>query len=645
MVTRTPPNWVQSSPRLGAAVIGVGLFLVARAGGGYGLELRASLTVALCWALVVALVFGIWPRSRVPWSAICAGLCLAGLGVLALVSSEWSGDAGRSFSEAVLGTLYAALFAVVVLSSRRRGGEAWLGGLVVGGLMVAAVALASRFAPALFPDDDLIRFVPDSQARLSYPVGYWNGLGALLAATLTALAASASFAGSLQRRALLTAPIPGLAGAIYLTASTGAAAAVACGLVVLLISSPARRRTAAALLAAGLPSAGLIGLLSTQEAVVEGLGQAAMGRQGVVAIAATAVAAGAAAAIRILLDLPLERAPARAWRTAAVVLACGLLAGVALADPPERLREFTHPPTLEGTASQRGEQARDIASAAGNGRYQFWRAATSAFAHVPLLGLGAGGYEAWWAREGSVALTIRNAHSLYLETLAELGLAGGLLLGGFFLAPLLAFRGRFRRTPPDPVAATAFAVLGGGALSAGIEWTWELPAIFFPVIVAAGLLTGRAAGASPRLQSSELLLGVGLLALVLAWGGIVAGTIALAGQSRLASSRDSARAGDLAAAAAAARGARSFEPWAAAPRLQLALVEERAGRLGPAGREIRAAIDRAPGDWRLWLVRARVSTSAADLTDARMALRKVRRLNPRADILAPDVAGAPPEGP
>lgn len=631
-----PATTVEFSQRLGTAVIGAGLLLLALAGGGYGLELQAALTIVLCWTLVVGLVAGIWPRSPIPGIAVWAGLSLAGLGVLALVSSAWSGDAGRSFSEAVLAALYAALFAVVAASSGRGAGQAWVGGLVVGGLAVAAVALASRFAPAFFPEDDLIRFVPDSRARLSYPIGYWNGLGALLAATLTALAASASFATTPLRRALLTAPLPALVGALYLTASTGAAVAVACGLVVLLVISPARRHTAAVLLAAGLPSAGLIGLLSAQDAVVEGLGQGGSGRQGVVALVATVFAAGAAAAGRTLLEPLFERVPVHARSTIALLLACGLLVGLVLADPPARVREFTDPSSLTGTAEQRGDQARDIANAAGNGRYQFWRAAMSAIGNAPVLGLGAGGYEAWWAREGSVALPVRNAHSLYLEVLAELGVAGGLLLGAFLLAPVLAYWRRFRRARAGPVAATAFAVLACGLLSAGIEWTWELPAVFFPVVVAAALLTGPAsAGSARRVASSELRLGAGVLALLLAWGGIVIGTIALAGQSRLGSSRDAARAGNLAEAAAAARDARSFQPWAASPRLQLALVEERAGRLGSAGAEIRAAIERAPDDWRLWLVRARVSTAAGDIPDARAALRQARFLNPRMGILGP----------
>ena len=71
-----------------------------------------------------------------------------------------------------------------------------------------------------------------------------------------------------------------------------------------------------------------------------------------------------------------------------------------------------------------------LLSANGSGRWQFWESAVDAFQATPLLGHGAGSYEAWWAEHGSLAVFVRDAHSLYLETLAELGVLGFLLLVG-----------------------------------------------------------------------------------------------------------------------------------------------------------------------------------------------------------------------
>ena len=70
------------------------------------------------------------------------------------------------------------------------------------------------------------------------------------------------------------------------------------------------------------------------------------------------------------------------------------------------------------------------------------------------------------------------------------------------------------------------------------------------------------------------------------------------------------------------------------PRLQLALVEELAGDLRAANRDLAEAIERAPDNWQLWFVRARLEVKSGDVRDARHALERARRLNPRAPFLA-----------
>ena len=57
----------------------------------------------------------------------------------------------------------------------------------------------------------------------------------------------------------------------------------------------------------------------------------------------------------------------------------------------------------------------------GNGRGDWWRVAATMVADEPLLGTGAGSFEAHWFRERPLAFHARDAHNLYLETLAELG--------------------------------------------------------------------------------------------------------------------------------------------------------------------------------------------------------------------------------
>ena len=135
--------------------------------------------------------------------------------------------------------------------------------------------------------------------------------------------------------------------------------------------------------------------------------------------------------------------------------------------------------------------AAHLTSGNGSGRYQFWSTALDAFKADPVDGIGAGGYEAYWDQHGTLTIPVRDAHSLFFETMAELGVVGLLLarlprgLGGLGLA-------RGPTSSAGRALGAALAVLDAGLVSAGIDWTWELPACFGLVVLAAALLTGPA---------------------------------------------------------------------------------------------------------------------------------------------------------
>jgi Tfp pilus assembly protein PilF len=80
----------------------------------------------------------------------------------------------------------------------------------------------------------------------------------------------------------------------------------------------------------------------------------------------------------------------------------------------------------------------------------------------------------------------------------------------------------------------------------------------------------------------------------------------LLAQARIQSSQSATANGDLVDAFADAVDARDLKPWAATPYLQMALVAEQQRELVTASQAIAEAIDRAPDDWRLWLVRSRI---------------------------------------
>jgi O-antigen ligase len=120
---------------------------------------------------------------------------------------------------------------------------------------------------------------------------------------------------------------------------------------------------------------------------------------------------------------------------------------------------------------------------------------------APALGQGAGRYaRSLIEPTGDLSLPA-NAHSLYLETLAELGLVGLALLAAFLALALARARAR-----AAPVAA---AVVAAWAIQAAVDWDWQLPAATLPAVLAAGTLmrTGRPLSPVP-VAAAALALGV-----------------------------------------------------------------------------------------------------------------------------------------
>ena len=131
----------------------------------------------------------------------------------------------------------------------------------------------------------------------------------------------------------------------------------------------------------------------------------------------------------------------------------------------------------------------------GTHRYAYWRVAAKTFAHHPLRGTGAASFRVEWLRERPFAEPVRDAHSLYLETAAELGLVGLLILGSMLSGVVLAAR---RAWLSDPALATgAVAGLTVFAVHAGVDWDWEMPALTLTALLLAGLVLAASPAPSP----------------------------------------------------------------------------------------------------------------------------------------------------
>jgi tetratricopeptide (TPR) repeat protein len=289
-----------------------------------------------------------------------------------------------------------------------------------------------------------------------------------------------------------------------------------------------------------------------------------------------------------------------------------------------------------------------LESGSGSGRYQFWSAALDAFVHEPITGIGAGANEAWWNEHGSIARVLRDAHSLFFEMLGELGVIGLLLIASFLgLAVMYGWRRRAGGSPSG-VTEVALALIAAGTFSAAIDWTWELPAAFGPVVLAAALLTGPATlrragiaspaggpdGTDPAATAPGRSFGWGVATLLAGWVAVWTAGVLFLAEVNLDDSRSALDRGDLAGAAQDASDASTLQPWAAEPRLELALIEERAGNFPAAREAIGEAIDRASDDWSLWYVAARIERKAGDDEAAAEAYSRAQSLNPRASVFA-----------
>ena len=261
----------------------------------------------------------------------------------------------------------------------------------------------------------------------------------------------------------------------------------------------------------------------------------------------------------------------------------------------------------------------------------------------PLEGRGAGSYESWWAEHGSFAYFLRDAHSLYLETLGEFGILGFLTLAGALVTGLVAGICRLRASADGERAARRLAARelrrlprrGRDRLGLGADR--GLGRRHAPARPAHRAGDGRRGtrtddrreplpGPAARASASSRSSGCGRSS--------CAQAIPLLADVKLSASETAVRNGDGPEALGHAEDARRLEPWAASPYLQLALVREAMDDLPGALVEIRKATDRDPLDWRLWLARARIETNSGEIAEARRSLARAAELNPRSPLFA-----------
>jgi hypothetical protein len=475
-------------------VLLAGATVLAFFAGGYFDEPRAW-AGAIAWLLVVVALLadprGV-PRARAGWLGIggAGWLAIGGLALLAawtLLSTTWAPIAGNAYHAGQLVFLYVGVLLAAVMLLRGRAAQlAVEPALAAGTLIVIGYGISERLLPGL------LHFArsASAQGRLEQPLTYWNAMGELAA---LGFVLSARIAGDRDRPRWLRAAAAGAAAplglGLYLSFSRGALFACAAGLVALIVAVPRREQLegiGVTIAAGALASAsaapfkavtGLHGALGTRE------------RQGAIVLALLVVVMLLAAGLQWHLarrprsaTLPLP--PRAGWIATALVcagLALAILAG-----------------SKEGAGRPLSGGAPRLVTLQSN-RYDYWKVALRAFANEPLHGVGAGGWSVWWLRYRRIDDFARDAHSLPLQTLAELGVIGFVLLGAFFAGVALAARDAHRAAPG--LAAGPIAGVVAYAAHAPLDWDWQMPAVTIVALVLAGALIALTA---PRRSAAPL---------------------------------------------------------------------------------------------------------------------------------------------
>jgi hypothetical protein len=603
-------------------------FLTFRAGGFFP-DITAIAVLVLTVAMLLRITVAADPFAGWSRAGAVAALAAVAFASWTLVSGAWSDASGRALVEFDRALLYVLALAFYATVPRDRGSLTVLLRWVLLAFTAAALAgLATRLAPDVFPiSGDYLA------ERLSFPLTYWNATG--IAAALGVVLAIHHGSGSQEPRLVrigATAALPALVAAVYFTFSRGAIVAGALGVVAYVVVAHPRRLLFLLVAAAPACAVAVAAAYGADVLATDRYFTGAGPGQGHDVALVLALACLGAAALRTLLmrfEDRLDGVVVSAGRRrallagAAAVAVVVAAAGAVAIDAPTRIdRELTS--FKEGDFVPQTGDARDRLTESGNnGRLGIWRVSEKSFADHPWRGTGAGTFRVEYERRRDIDLTITDGHSLYLEVLGELGLVGMGLLALALALPLGFAVARLRGGERHAYAAFLAAALTL-LVHAGVDWDWEMPAVFLWLLAASGVVlaapvgSGRI-GAPPRLGRVI----AGLACLVLA----VTPWLLLRSQASLEAASAAFHRGDCRAAIDDALASRDALSVRAEPFELIGYCDMRARADALAVQAFTAARDRDPDNWRfaygLALARARAGQ------DPRHEAAEALRLNPR----------------
>jgi len=411
---------------------------------------------------------------RAGWAAAAA---LAGLCAWTALSAGWAPLSGPALADLQRLVLYlgALLAGLLLLPAVPRAVEP---ALAAGAVVVIGYALSGRLLPGLVHQ----AASRSAFGRLEQPLTYWNATGLLAAmgaVLCVRLAADASRSRRLRAAGGAAAPL--LLCGLVLSFSRGALLAAVVGLAALCVLAPERGqpRAVVAAVACALPAAVVAVALDGVRALGGELAERE--REGLVALLVLVLASAAAGWVAWRASPSAGTAARRRSPRRTAPLAIGAVLAVGLLGLLAGAGAGTGTPATGATPAR-------LVSADSN-RSAYWRIALDEWRAHPLQGGGSGSFRVAWLRERHVPEAAQDAHSLYVETLGELGLVGAVLVLAFVAAIAVAAA----RAPAT--AAGAVAVLLVWALHAGVDWDWEMPAVTLPaLLLAAHVATGAGVG-------------------------------------------------------------------------------------------------------------------------------------------------------
>jgi O-antigen ligase len=645
----------------------------------------------------VAVLVVLTPAGRPAHGLWPAGLLLA-FAAFAALSVVWSVQPDASWQDAGRLLAYSGVFGMAVVLARAMPAR-WsevLGGVVLAAVVVCGYALLTKIFPNRLGAEQIY-------ARLSEPYGYWNATGLTAALGVIGcmwLGARRAGHGLLSA---LAYPAMGIMWVTLLLAySRGALAALGLGLLLWFCIVPLRLRGAAVLLTGGLAGALVVAWDFSRHALTTDHTALATripaGHQlGVLVAAMLVLLTLAGLAIGFLSG---RRAPASRTRRRAGALLLSLpvvavlaFAGLLAASHRGLFGSISHGVSALTNPNASTPSGPSRLTAVGSVRARYWKEALQIFEGRPLLGAGAEGYATARLRYRTAPINVQHAHGFLVQTLADLGLIG-LILVLALLATWLVAAGRAttpfnrrwsawpRRAGEDPAGGggstlctperiallTMLCLVVTFGIHSFVDWTWYVPGDACVALLCAGWLAGRgplrsdlgaievpagsraAAALAPsahgelgpegrlRLPSFGELdpLRTDLRSLGIALAVVIATLLAAWAEWQPQRSADAANQAltlakrEPARALAAAHTAVDRDPLSAEALLTLAAIQQGAGLAGAAQASYERAVHLQPSNPQTWQALGEYELSAGQPKNALDALRAAVYLNPQA---------------